>query len=196
MRIKVCGITRLEDALVCEQAGTDAIGFIFVPNTKRYILPINAARISSQISALVSRVGVFRNTPLEQILQTARVAQLSGVQLHGQESDDFLVSLEAHFPVLRAVSYQPKMVIPAAQTLLLDGLEAGSGQTFDWASLDTSSLQNRRWMLAGGLTPDNVAQAVQQLKPWGVDVSSGVESAPGIKDPNKIKAFIAAARAA
>lgn len=196
MRIKICGITRLEDALVCEEAGADAIGFIFVPNTKRYILPVNAARISSQISGLVSRIGVFRNVSLEEIVQTARQVQLSAVQLHGSETDEFVTRLEQHFPVIRAVSYQLQMVMPPAQTLLLDGLEAGSGQVFDWRAVDTSHLKNRRWLLAGGLNPDNVRQAVQQLKPWGVDVSSGVESTAGIKDASKIRAFIAAAREA
>ncbi len=87
------------------------------------------------------------------------------------------------------------MVMPPAQTLLLDGLEAGSGQVFDWGAVDTSTLKNRRWLLAGGLNPENVRQAVQQLRPWGVDVSSGVESSAGIKDASKIRAFIRAARA-
>ncbi len=194
MRIKICGITRLEDALVCEEAGADAIAFNFVPSSKRFILPVNAARISSQISGLVSRIGVFRNASLEEILHTARQVQLGAVQLHGQETDDFVTSLEAHFPVIRAVSYQAGMLIPPAQTLLLDGLEAGSGEVFDWATLNTSSLKNRRWLLAGGLNPENVGAAVQQLRPWGVDVSSGVESSAGIKDANKIRAFISAAR--
>jgi phosphoribosylanthranilate isomerase len=194
MRIKICGITRLEDALVCEEAGADAIGFIFVPSSKRFILPVNAARISSGISGLVSRIGVFRDTSLEEILATARQVQLSAVQLHGSETDDFVTRLEQHFPVIRAISYQAGMVFPPAQTLLLDGLEAGSGQVFDWSSVDTSHLINRRWLLAGGLNPENVREAVQQLRPWGVDVSSGVERAAGIKDAGKIRAFIAAAQ--
>lgn len=196
MRIKICGITRLEDAMVCEEAGADAIGFIFVPNTKRYILPINAAQISSQISGLVSKIGVFRNAPLEEILQTAKTVQLSAVQLHGHESDEFVKAVEAHYPVIRAVSYQAKVALPKAQTLLIDSPEAGSGQVFDWATIDRKSLTGRRWLLAGGLNPDNVGKAVQQLEPWGLDVSSGVESAPAIKDPNKIRAFISNARAA
>ncbi len=196
MRIKICGITRLEDALICEDAGADAIAFNFVPSSKRFILPVNAARISSQVGALISKIGVFKNVSLEEILHTARQVQLGAVQLHGHESDDFVASVEAHFPVIRAVSYQAGMVMPSAQTLILDGLEAGSGEVFDWASIDTTSLQNRRWLLAGGLTPDNVGLAVQQLRPWGVDVASGVESSPGLKDASKVKAFIASARIA
>jgi phosphoribosylanthranilate isomerase len=196
MRIKICGITRLEDALDCEEAGADAIAFNFVPSSKRFILPVNAARISSGISGLVSKIGVFRNAPLEEIIQTARQVQLSAVQLHGSETDDFVTNLEQHFPVIRAVSYQPKMVLPPAQTLILDGLEAGSGEVFDWAAVDTSDLKNRRWLLAGGLNPNNVALAVQQLRPWGVDVASGVESMAGIKDARKIRAFVRAAREA
>ena len=194
MRIKICGITRLEDALVCENAGADAIAFNFVPKSKRFILPVNAARISSQVSGLVSRVGVFRNASLEEIVQTARQVQLGAVQLHGSETDDFVQAVEQYFPVIRAVSYQASL--PPAQTLLLDGLEAGSGQVFDWGAVDTSSLKNRRWLLAGGLNPENVVVAVQQLRPWGVDVASGVESAAGIKDATKIRAFIASARGA
>jgi phosphoribosylanthranilate isomerase len=194
MRIKICGITRLEDALVCEAAGADAIAFNFVPSSKRFILPVNAARISGQISGLISKIGVFRNVSLEQILQIARQVQLGAVQLHGSESSEFVQALEQHFPVIRAVSYHAGMVIPPAQTLILDGLEAGSGEVFDWGSIDTSSLINRRWLLAGGLNPENVAMAIRQLRPWGVDVASGVESAAGIKDASKIRAFIAAAR--
>ena len=196
MRIKICGITRLEDALVCEAAGADAIAFNFVPSSKRYILPVNAQRISSQVSGLISRIGVFRDVSLEEILATARQVQLGAVQLHGSETNDFVQTLEQHFPVIRAVSYQAQMVMPAAQTLILDGLEAGSGEVFDWGSIDTSSLQNRRWLLAGGLNPENVAVAIRQLRPWGVDVASGVESAAGIKDASKIRAFVRAAREA
>lgn len=194
MRVKICGITRNEDALVAEEAGADALGFIFVPNTKRYIAPEKARHISRQLSGLTTRVGVFRNTTLEEILATARTVQLSAVQLHGHESDDFVASLELHYPVIRAVAYQAGR-LPKAQTLLLDGLEAGSGQTFDWARVDTSSLRGRRWLLAGGLNPNNVANAIRQLAPWGVDVSSGVEATAGIKDAAKIRAFMAAARA-
>ena len=118
--------------------------------------------------------------------------KLNAVQLHGSESDEFAARVAVHAPVIHAVSHGT--ALPTADTLLIDGLEAGSGQTFDWDALETTALRGRRWLLAGGLTPDNVASAVKQLQPWGVDVSSGVENQPGIKDHAKISAFIAAAR--
>ncbi|MFN3265440.1 MAG: phosphoribosylanthranilate isomerase [Deinococcales bacterium] len=191
MRIKICGIQTLEHALVAEQVGADAIGFIFVPGTKRYITAQAARSISSGLGGLMARVGVFRHATLEQIVQTVQIAQLSAVQLHGQESHDYIAALEQQVSVIRAVKYSDPL--PQAQTLLIDGLEAGSGQRFDWANFDTSSLKGKRWLLAGGLSPENVAQAIAMLQPWGVDVSSGVETS-GVKDPQKIRAFVQAAR--
>jgi phosphoribosylanthranilate isomerase len=196
VRTKICGITRLEDALCAEEAGADAIGFIFVPNTKRFLTLERAASISKGLSPFISKIGVFRDASLDAILEALRVAQLSGVQLHGHESDAFCDQVAAHVPIIRAVSFKPGLELPSANTLLVDGLEPGSGQAFDWNALDASSLRGRRWLLAGGLDPENVAQAVRALKPWGVDVSSGVESAPGIKDQEKIRAFTRAARIA
>lgn len=194
LRVKICGITQLEDALCAENAGAAAIGFNFVPGTKRCIDVARAQLISSQLSALTTRVGVFRDATLETILEVARRVQLGAAQLHGQESDEFAVLVSSHLPVIRAVSYRPGRLLPEAQTLLLDGLDPGSGQAFDWASLPHSSLQGRRWLLAGGLNPENVAAAVRAVHPWGVDVSSGVERSPGVKDQTKIRAFIAAAQ--
>jgi phosphoribosylanthranilate isomerase len=194
IRVKICGITRLEDALEAERAGADAIGFIFVPNTKRFLTPEAAATISRQLAAFTTRVGVFRDATLETILETVRAAQLGAVQLHDYESDA-VTAVSSHVPVIRAVSFQAGMTLPEAQTLHVDGVEPGSGQAFDWNALNTSSLRGRRWLLAGGLTPDNVAHAIAHLEPWGVDVSSGVEHAPGIKDHAKVRAFIAAAKA-
>ena len=192
LRVKICGITRLSDALHAENAGADAVGFIFVPGTKRAISKADAGAISSGLGPLIARVGVFRDATLEEILETLRVVKLNAVQLHGSESDEFAARVAVHAPVIHAVSHGT--ALPTADTLLIDGLEAGSGQTFDWDALETTALRGRRWLLAGGLTPDNVASAVKQLQPWGVDVSSGVENQPGIKDHAKISAFIAAAR--
>ena len=192
LRVKICGITRLEDALHAEDAGADAIGFIFVPGTKRAVPRGNAAAISHGLGPLIARVGVFRNATLEEILTTLREVKLSAVQLHGIEGDDFAATVAVHAPVIRAVNHAK--ALPALDTLLIDHLEGGSGQAFDWDALETTQLRGQRWLLAGGLTPDNVARAVAQLRPWGVDVASGVESAAGIKDHAKITAFIAAAR--
>lgn len=191
MRIKICGIKTLDHALVAEDAGADAIGFIFVPETKRYITPLAAREISRGLGGLMARVGVFRHATLEEILQIVQTAHLSAVQLHGHEPHEFIAALEQRVSVIRAIKYTDSL--PQAQTLLIDGLEAGSGQTFDWASFETTQLKSKRWMLAGGLNPDNVAQAIATLQPWGVDVSSGVET-DGVKDSAKIRAFIGAAR--
>lgn len=192
LRVKICGITRLEDALCAEAAGADAIGLIFVPGTKRAISKVTAAAISSALGPLIARVGVFRDATLEEVLGTLREVRLSTVQLHGAESDEFAAQIAQHVPVIRAISHGTRL--PASDTLLIDGLEGGSGQAFDWNALETTELRGRRWLLAGGLTSQNVASAVAQLHPWGVDVSSGVEREPGIKDHAKITAFIKAAR--
>ena len=192
LRVKICGITRSEDALCAESVGADAVGFIFVPGTKRAISVAQAAAISSGLGPLIARVGVFRDASIEEILEALHTVKLTAIQLHGSETDDFAARVAMHVPVIRAISHGT--ALPAADTLLIDGLEAGSGQTFDWNMLETTALRGRRWLLAGGLTPQNVASAVKKLQPWGVDVSSGVESAPGIKDHAKISAFIAAAR--
>jgi phosphoribosylanthranilate isomerase len=191
MRVKICGIKSPEHALCAEAAGADAIGFIFVPNTKRYIAPEAARGISRELGAFVSRVGVFRHATLDEILRIRDTAQLSAVQMHGHEPFEFIAALEQVVPVIQAVSFSSSL--PQAQTLLVDGADPGSGQTFDWTSYDTTSLRGRRWLLAGGLTPENVTEAIQVLEPWGVDVSSGVET-DGVKDHAKIKAFVAAAR--
>ncbi len=192
LRVKICGITRLEDALCAENAGADAVGLNFVPGTKRVISHAQASAISHGLGPLIARVGIFRDASIEEILETLHVVKLTAVQLHGSETDEFAATVALHAPVIRAISHG--VALPAADTLLIDNLEGGTGQTFDWNALETASLRGRRWLLAGGLTPDNVSSAVRQLRPWGVDVSSGVESAPGIKDHIKITAFISAAR--
>ena len=192
MNIKICGITRLQDALCAEKSGADAIGFVFVPGTKRAISSRDATLISRSLGPLIARVGVFRDAALEQILSVLLEVKLSAVQLHGSESDEFAAQVAAHAPVIRAVSHGA--ALPATDTLLIDASVPGSGQTFDWDALETTALRQRRWLLAGGLTPENVSSAVRQLQPWGVDVSSGVERATGIKDHAKVAAFVQAAR--
>jgi phosphoribosylanthranilate isomerase len=195
-RVKICGITRVEDALVTEDAGADAIGLNFVPNTKRFISLSRAQEISEALSPFMARVGVFRNASFETILEAVEQAGLNAVQLNGQESDDFAARVAGLRPVIRAVSFKPNLELPENDTLLIDGLDPGSGQSFDWAALKTVNLEGRRWLLAGGLNPDNVAAAVRQLQPWCVDVASGVEASPGIKDADLVRAFIENAKMA
>jgi phosphoribosylanthranilate isomerase len=189
-RVKICGLTRVEDALAAEHAGADAIGLNFVPNTKRFISVSRAQEISSVLNPFIARVGVFRNASFETILEMIEQVGLNVVQLNGQESDDFAARVAQLRPVIRAISFKPNLELPKNDTLLIDGLDPGSGQTFDWHALETAQLDGRRWLLAGGLTPDNVAAAVRQLKPWGVDVSSGVEASAGVKDHKLVLEFV------
>jgi phosphoribosylanthranilate isomerase len=196
IRVKICGVTRVEDALFAEQAGADALGLNFVPGTKRFINLARAQEISSALSPFMARVGVFRNASFETILETVEQVGLGAVQLNGQESDEFAARVSTLRPVIRALSFKPNLELPADKTLLIDGLDPGSGQAFDWQSLEVSRLAGRRWLLAGGLNPDNVALAVRQLRPWCVDVSSGVEASAGVKDPELVRAFIERAKTA
>lgn len=196
IRVKICGVTRVEDALAAERAGADALGLNFVPGTKRFIELSRAQEINSALSPFMARVGVFRNASFETILETVEQVGLSAVQLNGQESDEFAAQVAKLRPVIRAVSFKPNLELPADKTLLIDGLDPGSGQAFDWTALEVSQLAGRRWLLAGGLNPDNVAAAVRQLQPWGVDVSSGVEASAGVKDPEFVRAFIERAKMA
>jgi phosphoribosylanthranilate isomerase len=193
--VKICGITQPKDGLAAEEAGADAIGFIFVPNTKRFVTLDQAHEISKALGPFVARVGVFQDASLDTILSTINETGLSAVQLNGQESDDFADQVARVRPVIRAIKVinDAPLELPAG-TILLDGPHPGSGQAFNWDGVDLSGLSGRRWVLAGGLTPENVGAAMRTLEPWGVDVSSGVESAPGIKDSGKIRAFIQAAQ--
>jgi phosphoribosylanthranilate isomerase len=195
-RVKICGLTRVQDALAAEDAGADALGLNFVPNTKRFIDLARAQEISRALSPFMARVGVFRNADFETILETVEYVGLSAVQLNGQESDDFAAQVAKLRPVIRAVSFKPNLKLPPDDTLLIDGLDPGSGQAFDWTALKTVNLSGRRWLLAGGLNPDNVAAAVRQLQPWGVDVSSGVEASAGVKDHKLVLAFVRSAKTA
>jgi phosphoribosylanthranilate isomerase len=199
MRVKICGVTRPEDALHAENAGADALGLNFVPGTKRCISLERARQVLAVLGPFVARVGVFQNASLETVLETVRTLGLNVAQLHGQESDDFALEVQRIVPVVRAVKLEPGVpfVLPeVGSAFLIDGPDPGSGQLADWDRLEASNLGGRRWLLAGGLTPENVAGAIERLRPWGVDLSSGVESAPGIKDPEKVTAFIRAAKQA
>lgn len=199
MHVKICGITRPEDALHAENAGADAVGLNFVPNTKRFITLERAREVLSVLGPFVARVGVFQNASLETVLETVNAVGLNVVQLHGQESDAFALEVERIVPVVRAVKLEPGIpfVLPeVGAAFLIDGPDPGSGQLADWSRLESSNLAGRRWLLAGGLTPENVAGAISRLRPWGVDLSSGVESAPGVKDPAKVTAFIRVAKQA
>lgn len=195
-RVKICGCTRPEDALAAEAAGADAVGLVFVAGSRRELDPERARAVVAELGPLVARVGVFADRPLDEVLRVADRVGLSAVQLHGREDDAYAAAVARHRPVVRAHRVAPGRPVepPAVGTPLLDGPQPGSGRAFDWASFDPAPLEGRRWILAGGLTPENVGAAVARLRPWGVDVSSGVEAAPGVKDHARVRAFVAASR--
>lgn len=190
--IKICGITREEDAFAAAQAGSDFLGFVFVPDSPRSIEPGLAALIAKQVRAAFSTrlVGVFRNSLKEQVRSVSREVGLDFVQLHGDESEEEVENLG--LPVIKAVAVPGSSLshsYPAAAWLMYDGVAPGSGRLFDWTLLRTDSLR-RPFFLAGGLTAQNVSAAISSVQPDAVDVSSGVESSPGIKSSSKINQFV------
>ncbi|GGJ41291.1 aminoacyl-tRNA hydrolase [Deinococcus roseus] len=195
MRVKMCGMTRVEDALLAEKLGADAIGLIFASFSKRYVTPEQARKISLSLSVLPSRVGVFVDAPLDQLLETAEVARLTAVQLHGNETPEYAKQVAEFYPVVRAFKVKDASLDLSGWqdfTVLLDGSEPGSGQAFDW-SLLPSLKPPKRWWLAGGLGPQNVVAALEAVKnhlPVGVDAVTHLEASPGIKDPARMRAFM------
>ncbi len=214
MKVKICGITNLEDARAAAAAGADFLGFVFYPRSPRYVTPEVAGQIVAALQAeglTVAAVGVFVDAPPAEIEHTMQRAALDLAQLHGDEPAAQVRALNGRaFKALRPrpgddeaevslyLSVAPEM--PWAPQLLVDayrpGAYGGTGQTGDWRLAYALAQRCERLLLAGGLNPDNVAQAVVQVRPWGVDVSSGVEASPGRKDHGRVRAFIAAARAA
>jgi phosphoribosylanthranilate isomerase len=199
MFVKVCGTTSEDDALLAVALGADAVGFIFAPSP-RQIAPQVAGDIVKRLPPEIVTVGVFQDEPPERVLRIAHRAGLRGVQLHGHEPVATARWLSPRLPlVIQAFPAGDARVRSApeysAHVILLDAPNPGSGRVFDW-SLASELPAGERLMIAGGLNPSNVAAAVAQARPWGVDVVSGVERAPGRKDPIKMRAFIAAARAA
>ena len=194
MMVKICGITRHQDAEAAVAHGASAIGFIFWPDSPRFIDPYRARTIAKTLPPLVSTVGVFVNQPKEYINGVASLVPLSVVQLHGDESPAFAARLSR--PVLKAVTRPENANEWPGQVMLLfdvhDPLKrGGTGRVVDW-TIAASVARQRRIVLAGGLTPDNVADAVATVQPYGLDVSSGVELSPGIKDERRMAALFAA----
>lgn len=201
MLIKVCGITRLTDALHAVEQGATAIGFVLWPRSPRAVTVERAAEISAELPSHVMRVGVFVNEPVDSIRSIAERMRLTAVQLHGDEPPAYADALD--WPVLRAVSvadleYASDAWAPET-ALLVDNIDpvrrGGTGAVIDWSQASAVA-QKRRIVLAGGLTPDNVASAIRAVRPFGVDVSSGVEASPGVKDFEKVTQFITNARLA
>ncbi len=202
VRVKVCGITRLEDALLAVRLGADALGFNFWPRSKRYLAPAAAREIVRRLPPLVTSVGVFVDPTREEVLRAAEVSGIGVVQLHGDEPPALCAAIA--LPVLKAIRVRDAASLEAIGAyesvagILLDTASpgyGGSGATFDW-TLAASAAAARPLVLAGGLGPENVAEAVRIVRPFAVDVASGVESAPGIKDEQRMRRFIEAAKEA
>ena len=195
MLVKICGITRMEDAEAAVAAGAGAIGFVFWPQSPRCIDPHRARAIAAALPPFVTAVGVFVNQPLDEVNGVASLVRLGAVQLHGDETPEFAAAVSS--PVIKAVSVGgvDMRAWPSRVRLLLDvhdpAARGGTGRTIDWtAAADLAA--RREILLAGGLTPDNVADAVARVRPFGIDVSSGVERAPGIKDHRRLRALFEA----
>jgi phosphoribosylanthranilate isomerase len=199
MFVKICGITTEEDALLAVALGADAVGFVFAPSV-RQISVRHAYDISRRLPPEIMTIGVFRDAAPDQVVQQVGNAGLKGAQLHGHESPDETQAVRRAigfviqgFPA--GSSALERAMDHGADAILIDAATPGSGTVFDWDLVDGAPL-DAKIVLAGGLTPDNVATAITRVKPWGVDVSTGVEREPGRKDPVKLKEFIEAARAA
>jgi phosphoribosylanthranilate isomerase len=198
--IKICGTTSEDDALLAIAMGANAIGFIFAPSP-RQVSPQRVADIVKRLPREdILTVGVFRDDAPRRVVEVVYAAGLQAAQLHGRESPDDVKWVRQRVPmVIKAFPAGDLRVSRAADfaadAVLLDGPNPGSGQVFDWA-LAGDLPEGQRLLVSGGLNPDNVGAAISAVKPWGVDVTSGVEASPGMKDPMKVKAFVEAAKRA
>lgn len=199
MRVKICGITQPDQGCAIATLGATALGFICVPASPRYVSPEQIRAVVEQLPKNIDRIGVFANSTWEEICQTVAAAGLTGVQLHGDESPEFCHQLRQALPnveIIKALRVRSSEALAQAtvytswvDTLLLDAYHpqqlGGTGKTLDWATL--RQFQPRcPWLLAGGLTPENVLEALNQVHANGIDLSSGVERAPGDKDLTKV----------
>jgi phosphoribosylanthranilate isomerase len=211
--IKICGNTSLEDAQLAVEAGADAVGFVFAPSPRR-VTAEQVAAITPQLPVAIEKIGVFVDTSLDEIITTVRACGLTGVQLHSESGPELTATLRERLGpelrILRVVHFGADAAAQAAaiaqdrnvDAVLVDSRTAtavgGTGITFDWTAAAETLFQNakvrKHLIAAGGLNPANVAEAIATLRPWGVDVVSGVEAAPGRKDPAKVREFVARAR--
>jgi phosphoribosylanthranilate isomerase len=208
--IKICATTCIEDALASIEAGANALGFVFAPS-KRRVSPEQARAIVARLPANSERIGVFSDETAERVADVAEQVGLTAVQLHGEEPPELINDLlsrrkhGAQIRVIKTVLVNGNFAAQFARvchhydcidSILLDS-GAGSGRTFDWQSVQPMLEMNRkRLIIAGGLNPENVAEAIRKFSPYGVDVVSGVEQGPGRKDHEKLKAFVTAVRRA
>jgi phosphoribosylanthranilate isomerase len=199
VRIKICGVTRLEDALAAARLGADALGFNFWPGSKRHLDAATARRIISRLPPFVTPVGVFVNQSEGEMRAIAGETGIQVFQLHGEEPPELCARLP--LPVVKAIPVDQvrtlsKLLSYEVQAFLLDTPSrgyGGSGEPFDW-SLAEGVSDVAPVVLAGGLTPENVGAAIRAVRPWAVDVASGVESSPGVKNPGRMARFVSAVR--
>ena len=213
MWVKICGTTNLEDAQLAVDAGADAVGFVFGPS-RRQVTAEQVAPITPRLPEKTEKVGLFVDETAERIGEIVRIAGLTGVQLQGDEPPEFAAALRSLNLRLLVRTVWASAGIgtlaeriaahrPNADSILLDSgsvsVRGGTGARFDWTEVAAQLFRVRngtRIIVAGGLNPSNVATAIATLRPWGVDVATGVEREPGRKDPDKVRAFVAAARRA
>jgi phosphoribosylanthranilate isomerase len=201
-RIKICGITNQEDATLAVELGADALGFVFYQKSPRYVKAQTAAEICRSLPLFVARVGVFVDAGSEVVRFAAQDCHLTAMQFHGKESPWFCKQFAGQ--AIKAIRVKDETSLQTAleydvDALLLDtytpDLNGGTGQTFDWSiAMKAKEMFKCRIILSGGLTPENVADAIRTVRPYAVDVSSGVESAPGKKDPEKLRRFFEACK--
>ncbi len=199
VRVKVCGVTRLEDALAAARLGVDALGFNFWPGSRRFVTPAAARAIVARLPPFVVPVGVFVNQPEGELRAVAGETGIQVFQLHGEEPPGLCARLP--LPVLKAIPVDQvtslsRLLSYEVQGFLLDTPSrgfGGTGRPFDW-TLAAGVSEAAPVVLAGGLTPENVADAIRAVRPWAVDVASGVESSPGVKDADRMARFVAAVR--
>ena len=199
-RVKFCGFTQEDDVAQAVTLGVDALGFVFYEPSSRYVTPEHAANLTRSVPAFVTRVGLFVNEQAESIKRIFETARLNLIQYHGDETPEFCDTLG--LPYIKAFRVQQGMDLraemdryPNASGFLLDayvkGQPGGTGERFDWGLIPQSDVPI---ILAGGLTPDNAKDAIDQVAPWALDVSGGIETKPGRKDPDKMARFMNACR--
>ena len=197
VRTKICGITRVEDALVAAQTGVDAIGLVFYAKSPRAVNVAQAQKIIAALPPFVSTVGLFVNASATEVNAVLEQVPLDVLQFHGDETPEFCEGFAR--PYFRALRMQPGVDIAAsaaqycgAQGILLDawvpGVPGGTGERFDWAQIPDNL--SKPLILAGGLNADNVTQAIHEVQPWAVDISGGVEASHGVKDADKVRKFL------
>ncbi|MDR0306864.1 MAG: phosphoribosylanthranilate isomerase [Chitinispirillales bacterium] len=194
MRIKICGITRYEDARIAANLGVDALGFIFYPQSSRYISPVNAAEIIKKLPPFISRTGVFVDEDPNRVVEITALAGLDTVQLHGNESPEYCAAMPV--PVIKVFSIHDKSDISKLSDYKVSGYlldtwspdrKGGTGKIFDWSVAAKACSIYNTVILSGGLGPSNLQEAMETVRPFAVDVNSGVEISPGVKSPPKMK---------